>query len=595
MTEPSISLNPALLARGLDLARQGVALVTDHFKYDFRVAHNAYCSKVIEKYCRARTFLVKEPPQHVSVFYVPASVSVGRRRYEGVDLSKLLKIGRRCIVKGGGGSGKTILMRHLLLDAIERGIAYPVFVELRHYNDTPHEQIDLLKIICSFMRDHGFPLGDDFALKSLQEGLMVILLDGFDEVEYSRRPVFEQQIRAIASKWPCQVVLSSRPDMSLSDWHGFSGVDIAPLELREACELISKIPIPDEDGVRARFIDRLKSGLFRSHQYFLSNPLLLSIMLITYGDSADIPRKSATFYEQAYGALFQKHDALKSGYKRARKTGLDISEFARVFSAFSAITYDRRAVTFTALDACQFMGQALRVSGVGGVKAEDVIEDAKQAICLLIDDGLDISFVHRSFQEYFAARFINEADQDIKTRYISKLEKGEQGLAFEVDNVLKLLHEMSPGLVEDCFLIPGLARLFGKDGQRRLSMSSWRRVLKKLLLSVNLHTDGLTYYSVKDWAAFRLYTFAAKICESRAVAAGRAGRKVGTNALSEMLEASGGTVTFRGLSDKSPVWHELADSPGLFGKSTMERVRSYLVELNALARDRQAVVEDIFS
>ncbi len=39
-------------------------------------------------------------------------------------------------------------------------------------------------------------------------------------------------------------------------------------------------------------------------------------MLLTYGQSLDIPNKLNIFYNQAYEVLFQRHDTLKGGFQR---------------------------------------------------------------------------------------------------------------------------------------------------------------------------------------------------------------------------------------------------------------------------------------
>jgi hypothetical protein len=41
------------------------------------------------------------------------------------------------------------------------------------------------------------------------------------------------------------------------------------------------------------------------------------------------------------------------------------------------------------------------------VKPKEFIKDCKKSMCLLQEDGLFTSFVHRSFQEFFAAKFLN--------------------------------------------------------------------------------------------------------------------------------------------------------------------------------------------
>lgn len=580
----------ALLPKGWEFAKGVLGRIDSRAQYDFRTAHNEYCTSIVKKYCRARTFFIRDEPQFLEDFYVPASIIRGaKQRIEKADLSTLLQVGRKSIVTGNGGTGKTIFMRYLLLNAIEQASGYPVFIELRNLNGS--KEIDLEDVIVCFMKDHGFPLDAEFALKSLRDGLLVVLLDGFDEVVFSKRKELEQAIKRLASTTSSQIVLSSRPDMVLEGWDAFGSVRIAPLELEEACELIEKIRYGDEDDIKSRFVGRLRGGLFKSHQYFLSNPLLLSIMLLTYGDSAEIPKKFASFYEQAYTALFQKHDALKSGFRRERNTDLDIYEFAKLFSAFSAITYDKRAFRFTSMDAVKYVEQAKLVAASRDVDPAGFLEDARLAVCVLIEDGLDLAFVHRSFQEYFVARFINEADESLQQKYINNICKAKNEPVFEVDNVLKLLYEMTPALVEENYLIPGLKKLYGKASSRRLSLASWRRTFSQFFSAAHLHNKEQISYSVRSWDKLALVLFVENNLLNKK--AGPRQPRVSHDLASHFKDEP--TIEFSHLNDRSPIWSDMAENHGSFSQKILEEVRIELRAMEVRARQRKAAIGSIFS
>lgn len=578
-----------LLPKGLELVGQLSKKIGQRAQYDFRTAHIEYCCNVIQKFCKARTFFVRDDPQFLEDFYVPASIIKGKKqRIERANLDSMLEVGRKSIVTGNGGSGKTIFMRYLLLDAIERGIGYPVFIELRNLNEL--DSIDLEQEIVDFMVNHGFPLGREFALQSLREGLLVVLLDGFDEVVFDKRKQLERAIKKLGSATPSRIVLSSRPDMVLEGWDGFGSAKIAPLELDEACELIQKIRFDHDDEVKGRFIKRLKDGLFKSHQYFLSNPLLLSIMLLTYGDSADIPKKFASFYEQAFTALFQKHDALKSGYKRQRNTDFDIYEFARLFSAFSAITYDRRAFRFSLMDAVEYVKQAKLVSGTREVDPQGFLEDARQSVCLLVEDGLDLAYVHRSFQEYFVARFIFEANQAVQQKYIERI-SADRSANFEQDNVMKILYEMAPGLVEEFYLIPRLERLLGKSADRKISIAAWAKIFRQIFSAIHAHEDGLLTYSVRSWGDLSIVVFVLDNCISSVAQPKRT--KV-TSDLSGYFGESK-SITFKSVGPRSPLWRDLAEAPGGFSLKSIETVRTKLLDMRQRVEVRSSALGGIFS
>lgn len=582
----------ALIPKAWELARATSKAVGQRASYEFRIAHESYCIAVVKQYCRARTFFIRDEPRFLEDFYVPASIiKREKKRISQAGLRDLEAIARRTIVVGSGGSGKTIFMRHLLLDAIRTGERYPVFIELRGLNDKA--DVNLENVIVEFMQEHGFPLGKEFALQSLYDGLLVVLLDGFDEVVVEKRKHLEKEIRRVGTKSASQIVVSSRKDSLLDGWDNFYTVTIAPLELDEACELIEKIPFQGEDEIKARFVARLKQGLFQSHQYFLSNPLLLSIMLLTYGDSADIPSKFSTFYEQAYSALFQKHDALKSGYRRERKVPLDILDFGRLFAAFSAITYDKRVFRFSLAEGVSYVDSAKRLMGLPLVSSDGFLEDARQSVCLLMEDGLEYSYVHRSFQEYFVAKFIAEASQGMKARFLGKLiaatDRGYQG-----ENVLQLLHEMNPALVEEHYLIPELRAFFGDSFNRKLSKTKWRTLFMKLFGHVRIEHPNSVTYGVKSRRYLAALLFLSKNCCSRSTKADGRSRKALYEELVLYLGANTAEKSLKSIPARSPIWDAFYEDAMTFSSSGMERLRVAVIDLEKRSCERSLALADIF-
>ena len=585
-----------LLPKAWEVAKHYYKVVGDKASYDFRLAHTTYCTKVVQHFCRARTFFVRDEPRYLDEFYVPASIiKRGKVRVPRAGLSDLGEVARRTIVTGSGGAGKTIFMRHLLLDAIQTGDKYPVFIELRRLNDV--DEIDLEALISEFMADHGFPLGKQFALQSLNEGLLVLLFDGFDEVIAGKRKKIEKEIRKLGARSASQIVVSSRQDSHLDGWDNFSTVSIAPLELDEACDLIDKIPFAGEEDVKERFVKRLKEGLFESHEYFLSNPLLLSIMLLTYGDYADIPTKFSSFYEQAYTALYHKHDALKAGYKRERKVPLDLLDFSRIFSTFSAITYDKRAFRFTHAEAVAYAETAKKLTGLEAISAQGFIEDAQQAVCLLVEDGLDYAFVHRSFQEYFVARFVSEASEETKKGFIGKI-VAFQAQSYQGDSVLQLLFEMNPSLIEEMYLLPEMRAIFGKARYSKITKTVWKKLFPKVVSSVRIAENSTAVvFSIKGSAkafnavAFLKSNFEVKNSPTSAAASLDLHQAIASHLGSE----ASGDIQLKELSARSPVWDALNESIFTFSMNEAESIRQEVLKMEDRYKKRAAASREVFS
>lgn len=348
-----------------------------------RATYLGYLERLLARYSRTKSFLLRSEAASLYEFYVPMNLTTPGRRLEGPGINDVTAIAPRLIVTGSAGSGKSVFFRHLLLDTVRCRAKVPIFVELRHFNQTKE---DLRRGLAINLENNGFDLSDEYIEAALKDGHFAIFLDGFDELAPDVRTRMISDVQLFAQRYHNNwVLVSSRPDYELEGWQDFSLFKIDPLNLKQAEDLIGKLPFDDE--IKVKFLRDLRKQLFTNHQSFLSNPLLLSIMLLTYGQVAHIPSKLNVFYNQAYEALFQRHDAFKGGFQRERRTGLDIQDFAQVFSLFCIQGYDKKRVEYSRMDALDLIGKAKQVCGLD-FDNEDYLHDALQAVCLLLQEGL---------------------------------------------------------------------------------------------------------------------------------------------------------------------------------------------------------------
>jgi hypothetical protein len=426
---------------------------TDRIHLRFSQTYKTYLSHVLGKYLKTKSFFIRDEPTYLYNFYVPMGLKCGKKIIDKAYISEITQINRCVVITGTGGSGKSMLMRHLFIDSINVKEKIPIFIELRDLNQT---EKSLEKLLIEFIKEtlHSskFTLDDDYINKAFDAGHFAIFLDGFDEVSERIRISLTNQIQSLAKNYDkCVIVVSSRPEDEFAGWPLFSVLKINPLQLADACELVNKLPF--DDATKTKFIEELAGGVFEKHKSFLSNPLLLSIMLLTYGMTGNIPNKLSIFYNQAYEALFQNHDALKGVFQRERKSKLDIQEFATVFAAFSIQTYDKRLFSFSKSDAIDFLEKSKKLVSVD-FNSNHYLKDALQSVCLLIHDGLLISFPHRSFQEYFTAYFICNSSPEKQKKLMVKYSANA-----DTDSVLDLLYEMDSRIVEHLLVIPYLLQI----------------------------------------------------------------------------------------------------------------------------------------
>ena len=89
------------------------------------------------------------------------------------------------------------------------------------------------------------------------------------------------------------ILISSRPDSRFSSWEEFYRYGVKPLTKKKALNLIGQLEYDQE--LKDKFLIALDENLYEDHESFSSNPLLLTMMLLTYEQIAEIPNKIHLF------------------------------------------------------------------------------------------------------------------------------------------------------------------------------------------------------------------------------------------------------------------------------------------------------------
>jgi hypothetical protein len=545
--------------------------------------YKPYLQRVLDRYSLGKSFFARSEPMPLYQFFIPLDLGTQRRIVHKPSAPDLAELSMHTIITGSGGSGKTMMMRHLMISTVVTRAKTPIFLELRHLNQGEESvRGALLRTI----QTYGLDVDDEYIELALAAGSFNIMLDGFDELQLSRRRPIAREIQELSTKYPKNwIMMSSRPDHVLQGWESFAQVSVQPLDLDRAIELVQKVPF--DDDVKTKFANDLRAGLFRRHSSFLSNPLLLSIMLLTYRDVAQIPDKLSIFYSQAYEALFHKHDALKGGFQREIRCKLDIQDFGKVFAAFCAISYGNREISFSQVRALEILEESKKLAQIK-YEVHDILDDAAQAVCLLVEEGLEITFSHRSFQEYFVARFVSTCPPDMKTKLIKRFGKNTQS-----DQVMALLLELDPYAVERDYVLPALDTLKNRlKTVRSVGISHLLRYLKSYFdtfNSIEIGSGDRNLGAHPKQAFWDLHFIALRYKLD--------GFIVDYNSAGATLfqEFGGNDVSTEKLTTKSLFVRQLFDSRGFFGAHFVRELISVEDRIKKLHEERETSLNAILA
>jgi hypothetical protein len=395
-----------------------------------------------------KTLLNRHHPVSVRKIHATQLFGYKGREVDHVEAANIVR--NECnnaIFTGTGGTGKSIFVKYLWMSLFEKSDGrIPIFIELRNLNSM--DVVDLEIYLLNTLSQGIAPLTDREFKSYLSHGDVFVLLDGFDEIVDSKRESVQAQILALATSYPSlKIVVSSRPDDRFASWASFHIMDVRKMRQRDVIELISR---SEFDSVpKARFLKQVKSdAFFEKHASFLSNPLLTSMMLLTFTYNFDVPNKMHLFYEQAFDALFQRHDTHKAGgFKREFKSALSEDIFQRILSYFCMITYASAKVEFSKIELVQFIEKAISIEKVK-CKSSDFMHDLVECVCLVVQDGLTYAFAHRSFQEYFAAYCLARVNQRSYRKIVTTWGRRTG------DQTVVLLKDMNPEIFRELYVLP---------------------------------------------------------------------------------------------------------------------------------------------
>lgn len=146
-------------------------------------------------------------------------------------------------------------------------------------------------------------------------------------------------------------------------------------------------------------------------------------------------------------------------------------------------------------------------------KSDSYLNDLLTVACLLVEDGLNLSYSHRSFQEFFVAKFILNAHPDVQVSLLNKFFKN-----VDTDNVVGLLYEMDPDLVERAFFIPKMEEMMNKIGLKdRVGITHMTKLIKFFAQSIRYSnvskTFGILFDSEKSNKNYiQQYLFVIRFC-----------------------------------------------------------------------------------
>lgn len=362
----------------------------------------------VAAYEQVKTIWQREKKVKLSNFYYPSKVTFETGNTKPVLSLRDLPSSGGLVIQGTVGQGKSIFLRYLCIQELSNHSSQriPVFFELRKLD----ENLSLEKALLDTLECLGFEISDELFEYYAESGKLIILLDGFDELEENLVNKVVTTLEFWAVRYPkMQFIITSRPDGEIQKSNHFSVIRLAPLGPDDHKPFMVKI------GLKGSTLEHLTNAIAASPNEIrglLTTPLLLTLLVLVYQSEGIIPNELPEFFKLLFTTVFVKHDRTKPAFSRKLKSGLNDQKLEHFFEAF-CFSVMRRKFTVN-LKAEQFQtayNDALKFSGEN-CTFEGFKYDIAKVACLLQEDGLYTSFAHKSLLDYYPAAFIRSCTDE---------------------------------------------------------------------------------------------------------------------------------------------------------------------------------------
>lgn len=359
------------------------------------------------------------PEESVSLrsFYYPCKIKTTKTTNKPID--KISDLGNgNIVIQGIVGQGKSILMRYLAIQEITNteNQRLPLFIELRKLSSST----TLLKAIKTSLALYDIDADDSLITHLASSGKMVLILDGFDEIESKITKDITNEIDDLSIKFPeLQIVVSSRPNSEIQKLSSFRITEIAPLTPTDYLPFLRSLGLKTAKAID--IINAISTSPSKVSE-LITTPLMLTLVVFVYQSESQIPEELPEFFEKLFYTVFTRHDKLKPAFERQHYSGLSERKLQTLFEAFCfmSLQFGRNRT----LNQSQFSEAFdLAQDYIQGANCEETNfkKDITKVSCLMLEEGVgETTFLHKSIAEYHAAAFIKSCDDIFAERFYSE-------------------------------------------------------------------------------------------------------------------------------------------------------------------------------
>ncbi|MDZ8236671.1 MAG: NACHT domain-containing NTPase [Nostoc sp. ChiQUE01a] len=320
----------------------------------------------------------------------------------------------KLMILGKPGAGKTTFLKRIAIQCNNGQFLagyVPIFITLKDFAEAP-QQPNLLQYI-----NDQFALNDisdqEITKTLLRQGRVIVLLDGLDEVRQADNDRVLREIRNFSTQYDANYfVITCRIASKEYTFEQFTEVEVADFDNNQIAEFATKW-FQNKDPKKAEnFIQKLQGN--QRIKELATNPLLLTLLCLLFGESTDFPSNRAELYEEGVEVLLKKWDGTRSIERDRVYHKLSLKRKEDLLSKIALKTFESGNYFFKERAAERYISNYIENLPDAQTEKEALLLDSKAILKsieaqhgLLVERARGIySFSHLTFHEFFTARNI---------------------------------------------------------------------------------------------------------------------------------------------------------------------------------------------
>ena len=336
-----------------------------------------------------------------------------------VDASTVGTFRRLCVVVGGPGSGKSLLLKKVLAREFAKEENISIYVRLRDLATR------MQKTGCG-IKEGVLDLGLDTTevtpeqFRAAHFSDIVLLCDGLDECG-ERQHDIASGLKDIATSNPtCRIVVTTRPigysTSELRDWRHYEIVPLAEADTAEHLTTLCRCVLDEEDAAEK---DALPSGIraylkdSTASRMLARSPLLLTLGAALFLESKNPSKSKPELYRRIFGQIERAPAHREGDYTLPSKEIRNRVLNHLGWLICSSPLQDAEKLEKRCVDGLEQALGATRRQAIQDVQASFEYWEKKGLIERLRHSGVElIAFIHKTCGEFAAARHLSEIEKD---------------------------------------------------------------------------------------------------------------------------------------------------------------------------------------